>query len=878
MRPINLKIQAFGPYAGCAEIDFSRLGGGLFLITGDTGAGKTSIFDAISFALFGEVSGGKDHKSAKTLRSHFAKDDDETVVEYTFSYRNEIYSVKRSPEYERAKKRGGGTTKKSADAVLTMPGGGIICGVDTVSEKIREIIGVDRERFSRIAMIAQGDFRKILTEKSKDRSELFRKIFDTKVYERFQERIAEKYGALLSEKKRVEDKTRELLARIRTGSESELSEQAREFKDKVFDISGAIALLGVIENEDGASLEKLEEEVRRTEVCLKELHAKIKTADEVNAALDRFGVLKEEASELEAQKAETEEKRKISAAADRAGAVKSEEDRLIFACNKHSSTLYEFENTKKNLTIAEEALKKAASAFEKEKEREGEREAHEKKRTIIKELLPDIKALKEKSAAIKAREDEYRAAAREEIRAEGEYTSIRKSYFDNIAGVIAEELEEGKPCPVCGSKNHPCIAKVTDENVSKSALDKAERAANAARKRTKDTAIALNAARTDYDEKVKRIESSNHEIDISNPKSALRSAENALAAEEAELKKLSDSFAAAESALKKAQSAIDVLSGKKNTLETNIADEETEISHLRERFAAEMVKNGFSDEKEYRDALLPEKEKRGIKKAIESYDRAVAANSASLKEYESITRGKEKSDTAFFREQERKAIESKDSLSEKRDTVKLRLEENKRTKNALSDIQSKSGALEKNYIMVKELSDTANGKLAGNKKTFEAYIQQYYFNMIVEAANLRLERMTSGRYVLETKTAGGTQGKGGLDLTVFDNNTGRSRDVSTLSGGESFLASLAMALGMSDMIGSQNGGIRLDTLFIDEGFGTLDSEHLDKAVSVLTALSDNDRMVGIISHVGELKEKIDKKIVVKKLPCGSSTAKVEIGG
>ncbi len=877
MRPINLKIQAFGPYAGCTEIDFSRLGGGLFLITGDTGAGKTSIFDAISFALFGEASGGRDHKSAKTLRSHFAKESDETVVEYTFSYRNEIYSVRRSPEYEREKKRGGGTTKKGAEAVLTMPGGEIICGVDTVSEKIQEIIGVDRERFSRIAMIAQGDFRKILTEKSKDRSELFRKIFDTKVYERFQERIAEKHSALLSEKKRAEDKTRELLARIKTDPESELSERAKEFEDKIFDIQGAIDLLGAIEKEDGESLKNLEEEVRKTEVCLKELHTKIKTADEVNAALDRLGVLKKEASELEAQKAETERKRKISLAADRAGAVKSEEDRLIFACGKRSSALRELENTKKNLAIAEEALKKAVSEFEKEKGREGEREAHEKKRTVIKELLPDIRALKDKSAAIKAREEEYSAAAREEIRAEGEYISIRKSYFDNLAGVIAEELEEGKPCPVCGSKNHPCAARVTDENVSKSALERAERAANAARKRTKDTAIALNAARTDYDEKVKRIESSNREIDISEPESALKSAEKALAEEEAELKRLNDSFAAAESALKKAQSAADVLSGKENTLKTSIANDETEISRLRERFAAEMAKNGFTAEKEYKDALLPEKEKREIKKAIESYDKTFAANSAALKEYESITNGKEKSDTAFLREQERKAVESKEGLAEKRDKVKLRLEENRRTKKALSDIQIESGALEKNYIMIKELSDTANGKLAGNKKTFEAYIQQYYFNMIVEAANLRLERMTSGRYVLETNTAGGTQGKGGLDLTVFDSNTGRGRDVSTLSGGESFLASLAMALGMSDMIGRQNGGIRLDTLFIDEGFGTLDSEHLDKAVSVLTALSDNNRMVGIISHVGELKERIDKKIVVKKLPGGSSTARIEIG-
>lgn len=876
MKPLNLKIHSFGPYAGCVEIDFSLLDGGLFLITGDTGAGKTSIFDAISFALFGEVSGGREHKSSKTLRSHFAAETDETAVEYTFSYRNEIYSVRRSPEYERVKKRGEGTTKKTSDAVLTMPGGEVICGYDTVSEKLKEIIGVDRERFSRIAMIAQGDFRRILTEKSKDRSELFRKIFDTHVYEEFQEKLAEKHSLLLTEKKRAEEKTRELLARIGTGPESPLSKRAEEQREKVFDIPGALELLGDIEKEDSQSLNESEEELKRIDDCLKELHARIKTAEEANAALDRYEVLKKEAAALEARRSETEEKRKRSLAAERADLVKGAEDRLIFALKKHSLTLDESERTKRELEIAKEALDRAAFEFEREQAHAEEKEAHEKRITLIRELLPDIRALKENLEAIKAREAEYGAALAEERNAGEEYAKIRRSYFDNLAGVVAAELEEGKPCPVCGSVTHPHIALLTDTNVSKSSLDRAERALDAARKKTEDTAAALNAARIDYEGKVKRAKA-NIEIDTNNPASALSGAEKALAAEEAELKKLAESFAAAENALKKAQSTRDVLSGKRNTLNINIAEEEAEILRLRDEFAAKTAENGFADEKEYRDSLLPEKEKREMKKAAECYDKLLAANSASLKEYESITRGKKKEDTLSLREKEREEIEKKTAFTSRRDALMLRLEENRRTWRELSDIYERGALLEKRYITVKELSDTANGKLAGNKRTFEAYIQQYYFNMIVEAANYRLAKMTGGRFALEAKGEGGTQSKGGLDLSVFDNNTGRSREVSTLSGGESFLASLAMALGMSDLIGSRSGGVRLDTLFIDEGFGSLDSEHLDKAIGVLTNLSDNSRTVGIISHVAELKEKIDRKIVVKKLPGGSSTARVEIG-
>lgn len=298
MKPLYLKMQAFGPYRDCAELDFSRLDGGIFLITGDTGAGKTTIFDAISFALFGTVSGGKDRKSVKTLRSDFADDSVKTVVEYEFLYRGEKYRIERVPEYTRPKKNGKGETKEVADACLYMPDGTPISGVDKVGEKVVEIIGVDQARFSQIAMIAQGDFRKILTEKSKDRSELFRKIFDTSFYEEFQRRLFDMLSKAENERKTATEKIRELLFSVSVEESDELYEQAAKARENIYAPEGMTEILKSLIAEDEEKVLNTEKEIEESESVLKELHLTINTANEINAAIKRTNALKEDVAIL----------------------------------------------------------------------------------------------------------------------------------------------------------------------------------------------------------------------------------------------------------------------------------------------------------------------------------------------------------------------------------------------------------------------------------------------------------------------------------------------------------------------------------------------------------------------------------------------------
>jgi exonuclease SbcC len=876
MKPKKLKMQGFGPYAKSVEIDFDSLNGGLFLITGDTGAGKTSIFDAISFALFGEVSGGKERKDVKTLRSQFSGGKDVTEVEFVFEYRGEEYAVKRNPEYERDSLRGAGKTTESPYAELSLPSGKQIFGVKPVTNEIEKILGVDRARFSQIVMIAQGDFRKILTEKSDDRSKLFRKLFGTEIYETFQNKLAEKFSQVSEEKKSAENNLRRCLQEITAEKESEFYEEAEECRDKIYDKERVENLLCNLEREDEAALAFLDVEIKASEKILQDLNTKIKSAEETNALIDKVEKLKKEQKELAEKKNDIEAEKKKYEAALKADKVKIEEDKFRTAEKKYEKTKADLKLTEISLENAEKKAAYAAEQFNKASEEYKEKDSLTAEISKLNLVLDDIKALNSLNDIAEKEEKRYMAAAEEEKRVTTEYNDIYRKYFDNIAGVIASELREGAPCPVCGSCNHPHIAEKSNE-VSKESLDFAEERSTKAKKKLGDVAAALGVAKENLKGTKTRIKEKYPDINTEEASKALEKANKRIREAEIRAKKLEEAFDSANKELNNAVSLKDSLNGRKAELAKNEETELKEREELKAKYEMSVTDNGFASEEEYRAYLTDERTKSNIKERCEKYDKDVIRNREAVSANEKLAEGKEKVNVDELKILDREEDDKKKNSNKKRDCVKIRLERNSRVKANLEKIWSESDELEERYAMIDELSNTANGKTKGNRKTFEAYIQQYYFELIVEDANKRLQSMTNGRYVLVVKSAGGSQAKGGLDLEVFDNNTGKRRDVTTLSGGESFLASLSLALGMSDRIATQNGGIRMDTLFIDEGFGSLDKERLDKAVSVLAQLSDGNRTVGVISHVSELKERIDKKIVVKKLPDGSSTAKVEIG-
>lgn len=866
MKPLYLKMQAFGPYAKCVEIDFSKLGGGIFLITGDTGAGKTTVFDAISFALFGEVSGGKGRKNTKTLRSDFAKAEDKTFVEFEFSYRGSVYKINRTPEYTRAKKSGIGQTKEAADASLILPDSTPVTGVDKVTDKVIEILGIDQARFSQIAMIAQGDFRKILTEKSKDRSELFRKIFDTSLYEDFQRVLSEKLSEAENTRKNVVEHIKSLLSAVQVSEESEHFAAVSDAREKIYDASVMMGIILLLNDDDETAITQIEKEIEECEKVLRDLHLKINNAQETNAALQRLNLLKAEVENLNAKKDNVQKKKAVLECAERAREVKGVCDKLDFVNRKFADTCSAIAVREAKIKVLDENFKEAKKCFENAEKKLPEIQSLKEKGAVIASLLPEVKELDSKKKKLAVKEAEYITIKADWEKLNEKYNIIRGKYFDNLAGIIGRELKDGCPCPVCGSTNHPNVAKLGDD-VSREDMERAELSAKHSGDLLSECANAVGKLRGECEQIFARI----GDVDAS-----YEVMENNLGSIKTQIREMEKEIEEARINLNNVENMQSLAKGEKNALEKSKAQEEKEIEILNNELVKKLEEKDFASREEAENSALDEQNIKTLKGEIEAFEKLLSEKSAALKESETQMQGKTWIDSSSLIEKQNEYYAKKREKDSARDALKLRVDKNTETYKALAKDAEMSKKLETAYITIKELADTANGKTRGNKITFEAYVQQYYFALIVEKANLRLIEMTNGRFTLETKAQGGTQGQGGLDLEVFDNNTGKKRDVSTLSGGEGFMASLSLALGLSDMIQERNSGIRLDMLFIDEGFGTLDSAHLEKAIGILMKLSDNDRLVGIISHVSELKERIDKKIVVKRLSDGSSDAVLEM--
>ncbi len=874
MKPLYLKMQAFGPYAKCTEIDFSRLKEGVFLITGDTGAGKTTIFDAISFALFGVVSGGRDSKNTKTLRSDFAKVEDITFVEFEFKYRNGIYRVKRMPEQQIMKLRGEGTKNQPAVAELILPDGEPISGVDKVNAKIIEELGIDQARFSQIAMIAQGAFRKILTEGSDSRSDMFRKIFDTSFYEEFQRELSERFTKLDNERKSTNERIGELLLSVEVSEDSQWFEKSCDAKARVHDPGYMTEVLEGVFSEEEAKITEIEKEIEALQERLKELHLKINSANEINALLKRRDALKEELTVLLGKREAVEKEKKRLDAAERSREVKYVCDRLDEITKKHQETKVNLRVNRERIINLEDDIEKAKNKLTKAEEKAAPTEEMKAKIAVVEGLLPDMERVKKTGEMIAYKEKEYIIAREKSEEATGNYLKLRGRYFDNLAGVVAGELKAGERCPVCGSVEHPYIAQMS-EPVSREELEAAE---SAATKRTQIMSLAaseLEKLKGEYNAILLRVKE-NGSVDTEDVDAAIDKCKALLLQLKKTVKENEAELEAARKVHIEIENRYAQLSGENAVLKASITEEAAMIESLEKELAAALSEKGFKDRDSAEECMLEEGELKRMKEAISLFEKMLNEKSAAVKEIEVQTEGKVRIETGELLNEENILTEESVEKNTLRDALRLALDANVRIYKALEREKEKCKKLEAAYIVIRELADVANGRLARNKITFEAYIQQYYFNLIVEKANVRLASMTGGRYLLETKAAGGTRGKGGLDLEVFDNNTGKKREVSTLSGGEGFMASLSLALGLSDMIQERNGGIRLDALFIDEGFGTLDATHLENAIRILSTLSGNDRLVGIISHVSELKERIDKKIVVKKLPDGSSSASIEV--
>ncbi len=868
MKPILLKMSAFGPYAGETTVDFEKLGAdGIFLLTGDTGAGKTTIFDAISFALYGGASGQL--RQAKSFRSDYAARQDETYVELEFEHKRRRYYIRRNPEYDRAKKSGEGTTTRPADAEFRdLETNKTWSGINPVREQIEQLIGLTREQFAQTVMIAQGDFQMILNAESKDRAKLFRKLFNTTLYDQIAKKLGEMYSDCVRERDQLNDHIR---------IEMEKIDPAPEFPDRELILryrkdGDAAHLPEVLErlvlfDEDRIQTiarDKKANDQRRTELV--EIITNVKNDNE---SFDALNALLHEADRLIAQQSEMDDKLRQVDRARRALNVIAAENALTIEQNKlrnlESDQFKAQTALKENEAKLPIALASAEAAMQKlpladELLAQAQR---------LSDCIPTLNQLEKNRRDYEAAKRQINQLNRDVQTGEDAYRRIRNAYFANQYGIIASELADGEACPVCGSKVHPAKAALTDKSATQDEMKNAEADLSRAKDRL-----------SEQDAKARKIEG------------AIETAERQIAAAgvTGTADDINGRIDQKRSEANDLRRANDEAQRKLNALRTDNEVNRKILASIRDGLSAEranmnecaaafdraLAEHSFADRADYAAAKRTPKDIEAMDSETRRYNEARAACRKQIDALREKLAGKQRADLAAIQNDMAALDRMKDEIEQAEKRSNSRAQHNSE---ALKGIRKISGAIEKKshyWATVNETYRLVSGQhvAAGQKigkLALEAYVQQHYFKQIVYAANQRLRGMTEGMFTLRCKEeAKNLRTQAGLDLDVFDRSTGRWRDVKTLSGGESFMASLALALGLSDVVQAESGGIRMDSMFIDEGFGSLDENALGHALDMLNSLANGKRLIGVISHVQELRDRIDRKIVVRKAQNGST--------
>ena len=1038
MKPIKLTVSGFGPYADQVEIPFEHFGdSGLFLVTGDTGAGKTTLFDAICFALYGEASGSI--RDTSMMRSDFAKPDTKTFVRLDFMYKNKFYAVERNPAYERPKTRGEGFTKEQPNATLYFPDGRVISNYSSVTTEIENILGINKNQFSQIAMIAQGDFLKLLLADNKDRSAIFRKVFGTEVYERLQNELK----AAASQLKGNYEEHARALVQVCGGIESDpndgLYEQLQDLKKRlnVHQFETLMALLDVLLSQDEAQIQMNNLELESLNQNIEKLLSNIELAKVDNQNLQTLNQTLLTYETLLQQKSDMAKRENhLSLSKKALFSVKPIEDSLKVAQSNYEGTQKRILELDRNIDKLETDVEGFDRLFKAAKADEPYRELLKREITLIdhelplheevfklnqelevnqselKELLLSLKELSDEQAnsssqlsALKTENetldnaeaelneternvdkhkglDEKYTALLEKSRlidlsreksliALEEFKSINEAYiqksekyllqeqlyFHEQAGILAETLSVDAPCPVCGSLEHPKPAPKSIDAPSKSELDKLKsemdhnykdvQKANDAYRDTKKTYeilmdgfmvevanyfdqgtydVLLERLTREKDHnfgllteqqnqvkekqkrverykanllKIKELETQHQELQeqakleerlfgekrekiaavtasINSTKGkltyeTLTLAETARKEKVSKLKCSADRLAESEMNYLSCKTALEREQASKGQLLKSLEADDKAVLAATNTLNKTLNEQGFENLEAYQLNLLTEAEMSALSESIKTYHESVKAAELEIARLKEVTTGRETVDVEQLNASVNQLKDNKKALENRHMTVYSRHEGNRKIKESASEIKRQLMSVEQNYLMYKNLSETANGDLQGKQRlAFERYIQAFYFNRVLQNANLRFSYMTGGRFKLIRKeSSSDLRSQTGLELDVHDHYTGKTRSVKSLSGGESFKASLSLALGLSDMIQHHAGGVQMDTMFIDEGFGSLDGESLEQAIEVLNALTHGNRLVGIISHVSELRERIDKKIVIKKDISGS---------
>ena len=920
MRPLQLTLSAFGPYAGTVTLDFSRLGtAGLYLITGDTGAGKTTIFDAISFALFGEPSGSA--REPGMLRSKYADPATPTEVELTFLYGEKTYTVKRNPEYQRPKARGEGFTKKAADAQLLLPDGGIITKLKDVNAAIRDILGLDREQFSQISMIAQGDFLKLLLADTRERQAIFRSIFQTGLFVTLQNRLKEDANSIWILWKEGSQSLRQYTEELTCAEHSEKAGHVAQAAAGQMPTEDILALADLLIAEDTDAFCRENELLKQLETELETVVSQLTQAQRQAAdrqALAQYTLQRQEAAirldslaaALEVQESAQPQREQLAQDIAKAQLSLKDYDLLEDLGRQYAAAQKEqlqAEAAHENASNAHNALARelqllqaertGLSAVDAQLERLiAQQNLQRQRKDQLLSLRNDLQAFDGKKQALADAQGRYLAAARKAAAAQQDHLTKNQAFLDEQAGVLAAGLISGIPCPVCGATDHPAPAPLsahapTEAQVN-AAREYAARCADAAATASsvanelRGTAAAAEAALNRQIEDLLGCRSVEAAADQS--AAEVRKLEEAIALLDRqirELKQAQQRRAQLEQLIPRREAALNAATENATAtaaaIAARIATAES-LSLQRKELAARLPFPGKTAAAAHIRSLqqqLAEMEQ-ALKQARDRHtlcDREVSDLAARIQQLTSQLSQMPSLETAPLAERKAAISTQKDDLTAGIQAIRTRLTVNTAARNRIREKHAELACLEEKMMWMRALSNTANGQIPGKEKIMlETYIQTTYFDRILARANVRLMKMTGGQYDLKRrKTAQNNVSQSGLELDVIDHYNGTQRSVRTLSGGESFKASLALALGLSDEV-QMSTGIRVDTLFVDEGFGSLDPESLNQAYRTLADLTEGNRLVGIISHVAELKEKIDRQILVTKAKSGGSHAEIRI--
>lgn len=1052
MKPLKLKMQAFGSYGEETLIDFEKVNQNLFLITGDTGAGKTTIFDAIVFALYGEASSSANKKEGVVLQSQYVDFAKEPFVELTFSEGNnadsEIYTVRRVPRHLKPITRGagkGGQREITGSVSLIMPDGMEYPSKEADS-KLWEIVGLTKSQFMQVAMIAQGEFMDLLRAKSDDKKVIFRKLFNTEMYQNI---VTE-----LGNRKREKDKEIAILktqcqteaVRIRISETYEFQKEMQQSKRQIEE--GQMAGLAdfmdrlealcdwmkkELENAERAyqesecartgkgeelakaeellkwfaQLEKAQEDLRRYEaqepemIRAKELAAQIRAVYEIAEKYNQYHeaettwtdsvrALKEWEEKIPelletlkvAETTEKMERQKYNQEIERYSTISEKVRKSREILNAIGQKEKEVTADKKAAENAEKDFAEAESALENHEKQETEWKKQSEKLTETDKILAQWEARSQEAeslcqeleavAVIRKQAGESLAKAKKKLEIyaktskeyQDSYEKMRQMFLNEQAGMLAADLKPGIPCPVCGSTDHPhpFAGAVDHVDISPENLQKMAEDVENLRTKQEQAANESHAAKTRYETRKEnfveavgrlrnRMQKSIPEIQkdagLSGMNEALKSWKNSIdlslktlkkdaeklrkisellqnadarrgklkeklelyrATQTEAARKLTEDMAqlnsfrascefatekeaaatlekaetakqASEKIYKKAADALDAASSARQNAETLIAKYQKEIPAQEEKLAVKKAAYmDFMQEKQMTEEVwkqLAKENSRDTEKnltdTVEAYREAKAAAIAQKNAAGETIGDAQKPDLAKIKAEKEAAETAYQSAEKRYSQLKSDYKDNREILTALSARMEKRQEVIKEHARIDALYRMTSGNVSGSRMDLETFVQRYYLERILYAANRRFQEMSAGQFELrmyDLKKAG--EGKNrGLDLMVYSTVTGKEREVRTLSGGESFMAALSLALGMADQIKQSSAAINLDMMFIDEGFGSLDEHSRNQAVRVLQEMAEGSRLIGIISHVSELKQEIEDQLIVTKDENGS---------